>query len=66
MDKPYFVKHKSGSSKEIFYTDTIKMLECLIDKIFDIFYGRVIQQTVGMHMGTNRAPLLADFFSIRA
>ena len=47
MDKPYFVKHHSGSTKKIFNTDTIKMLECLIDKIFDIFDGRVIQQTVG-------------------
>ena len=24
--------------------------------------GRVFQQTVGIHMGTNRAPLLVDLF----
>jgi hypothetical protein len=38
------------------------MLEFLIDKIFVMFGGRVFQQTVGIPMGTNCAPLLADFF----
>ena len=34
------------------------MLEFLIV----MFGGRVFQQTVGMHMSTNRAPPLADLF----
>ena len=38
------------------------MLEFLIDNIFFIFGGRVFQQTVGIPMGTNCAPLLADMF----
>jgi hypothetical protein len=41
------------------------MLEFLIvnmDNIFVIFGGRVFQQTVGIHMGTRCAPLLADLF----
>jgi hypothetical protein len=38
------------------------MLEFLIDNIFVIFGGRVFQQTVGIPMGTNCAPLLADLF----
>jgi hypothetical protein len=38
------------------------MLEYLIDNIGVIFGERVFQQTVGMHMGTNCAPLLADLF----
>jgi hypothetical protein len=38
------------------------MLEFLIDNIFVIFCGRVFQQTVGIPMGTNCAPLLADLF----
>jgi cystathionine beta-lyase/cystathionine gamma-synthase len=38
------------------------MLEFLIDNIFVIFGGRVFQQTVGMPMGTNCIPLLADLF----
>jgi hypothetical protein len=38
----------------------INMPEFLIDNIFVFFGGRVFQQTVGIPMGTNCAPLLAD------
>jgi hypothetical protein len=38
------------------------MLEFLIDNIFAIYGGRVFQQTIGIPMGTNGAPLLADLF----
>ena len=38
------------------------MLEFLIDNIFVMFGGRVFQQTVGIPMGTNCAPLFADLF----
>ena len=38
------------------------MLEFLIDNVVVIFGGRVFQQTVGIHMRTNCAPLLADLF----
>ena len=38
------------------------MLEVLIDNIFVIFGGLVFQQTVGIPMGTNCAPLLAHLF----
>jgi len=38
------------------------MLEYLIDNIFVMFGGRVFQQTVGIPMGTNCAPLLGDLF----
>jgi len=38
------------------------MLEFLIDSIFVMFGGRVYQQTVGIPMGTNYAPLLVDLF----
>jgi hypothetical protein len=38
------------------------MLEFLIDNILVIFGGRVFHQTVGIPMGTNCAPLLADLF----
>ena len=43
-------------------TDIINMLEFLIDNIFVVFGGRVFQQTVGIPMGTNCAPLLANLF----
>ena len=42
--------------------DIFNMLEFLIDNIFVIFCGRVFQQTVGISMGINCAPLLADLF----
>jgi hypothetical protein len=61
-DRSYFVKNHSDSTKRLSETDIINMLECLIDNIFVIFGGRVFQQTVGIHMGTNCAPLLADLF----
>ena len=38
------------------------MLAFLIDNIFAMFDGRVFQQTIGIHMGTNCPPLLADLF----
>ena len=38
------------------------MLDFLIDNIFVEFGGLVYQQTVGIPMGTNCAPLLADLF----
>ena len=41
------------------------MLEVLIDNIFVMFGGRVFQQVVGIPMGTNSAPLLAQTCSFR-
>ena len=38
------------------------MLDFLVDNIFVVFVGKVFQQTVGIPMGTNCAPLLADIF----
>lgn len=38
------------------------MFDFLIDNIFVTFGGRVFQQTVGIPMGTNCAPLLANLF----
>ena len=45
-----------------FWQLIIKMLEFLVDNIFVVFAGKVFQQTVGISMGTNYAPLLADIF----
>ena len=41
----------------------ISMLEFLIDNICVSFGGTLCQQVVGIPMGTNCAPLLADLFS---
>ena len=40
----------------------ISMLEFLIDNIFVSFGETLFQQVVGIPMGTNCAPLLADLF----
>ena len=40
----------------------ISMLEFLIDNIFVMFGGKIFQQIIGIPMGTNCAPLLADLF----
>ena len=61
-DEPYFVKKHSASSNKYTEEDIIKMLEFLIDNIFVVFEGKVFQQIVGIPMGTNCAPLLADLF----
>ena len=38
------------------------MLEFLVDNIFVVFAGMVFQQIIGIPMGINCAPLLADIF----
>ena len=61
-DRSYFVKHHSDSTKAFSETDIFNMLEFLIDNIFVMLGGCVFQQTVGIPMGTNCVPLLADLF----
>jgi hypothetical protein len=39
-----------------------EMLRFLIDNIFVVFGNQIFQQIVGIPMGTNCAPLLADLF----
>jgi hypothetical protein len=53
-----FVKKKNtNSTKNFSGTDIFNMLEFLIDNMFG---GHVFQQTVGIPMSPNSAPLLAD------
>ena len=59
---PYFVKEHSDSKNKYTEDDIINMLEFLVDNIFVVFGGKVYQQIVGIPMGTNCAPLLADIF----
>ena len=59
---PYFVREHSDSKSKYTEEDIIRMLEFLVDNIFVVFAGKVFQQIVGIPMGTNRAPLLADIF----
>ena len=61
-DKSYFVKNHTDSNKKYSEEDIVRMLDFLIDNIFVEFGGRIFQQTIGIPMGTNCAPLLADLF----
>ena len=58
----YFVKNHTDSTDKYTEVDIVKMLNFLIDNIFVEFGGQVFQQTVGIPMGTNCAPLLADLY----
>ena len=46
----------------ISYDDIMKMHEFLVDNICIVFAEKVFQLVVGIQMGTNCAPLLADIF----
>ena len=59
---PYFVKEHSDSKNKYTEDDIINMLEFLVDNIFVVFGGKVFQQIIGIPIGTNCAPLLADIF----
>ena len=61
-EETYFVKEHSDSKNKYSEDDIIKILEFLEDNIFVVFVGKVFQQIVGIPMGTNCAPLLADIF----
>ena len=63
---PYFVKEHSDAKNKYTEEDIIKMLEFLVDNMFVVFAGKVFQQIVGIPMGTNCAPLLADIFLYHA
>ena len=61
--KTYCVKDQSDVTTKYFETDVIRMLDFFfIDNIFVEFGRRIFQQTVGIPMVTNCAPLLADLF----
>ena len=61
-DRSYFEKKHSDSTKMFPETCLINRLVFLIDNIFVMFCGRFIQQTVGIPMDINCAPLFADLF----
>ena len=61
-EESYFVKEHSDSKNKYSEDDIIKMLEFLVDNIVVVFARKVFQQIVGIPMGTNCAPLLADIF----
>jgi hypothetical protein len=61
-DQSYFVKFHSKSNTKYKQNEIIQVLHFLVDNIFVLFGGRVSQQMIGIPMGSNCAPLLADLF----
>ena len=61
-EETYFVKEHSDSKNKFSQDNIIQMLEFLVDNFFVVFAGKVFQQTFGIPIGTNSAPLLADIF----
>ena len=58
------MREHSDSKNKYTAEDIIKMLEFLVDNIFVVFAEKVFQLIIGIPMGTNCAPLLADIFRI--
>ena len=59
--KGYFTHDINGGGDGMYTADNIcRMIEFLIDNIFVQFGGRLFHQMIGIPVGTNCAPLLAD------
>jgi hypothetical protein len=61
--RTYFVIHDSYSMHKYSEVDIKEMLGFILDNIFVVFSNQIFQQTVGIPVGTNCAPLLLDLFS---
>ena len=61
-NQAYFVRDEPDDIHKYNEQDIIDMINFLVDNIYVEFGGQVFQQTVGIPMGTNCAPLLADLF----
>ena len=61
--KVYFTHDINGGRDGMYTADNIcKLIEFLIDNISVQFGGRLFRQMIGIPVGTNCAPLLADIF----
>ena len=61
--KGYFIDTVNPGGDNLYTADQIcRMVEFLIDNIFVKFGGCLFRQVIGIPMGTNCAPLLADLF----
>ena len=58
-NKSYFTSDPLNGDNKYTANDICKMIEFLVDNRFD---GQLFRQMVGISMGTNCAPLLADLF----
>ena len=61
-NKSYFTSDLLDGDNKYTANDICKMIESLVDNIYVRFGGQLSRQMVGIPMGTNCAPLLADLF----
>ena len=61
-NKSYFTSDPLNGDNKCTANDICKMIEFLVDNIYVRFGGQLFRQMVGIPMGTNCAPILADLF----
>ena len=61
-NKSYFTSDPLNGDNKYTASHICKMIEFLVDNIYVRFGGQLVRQMVGIPMGTNCAPLLADLF----
>ena len=61
-NKSYFTSDPLNGDNKYTDNDICKMIEFLVGNIYVRFGGQLFRQMVGIPMGTNCAPLLADLF----
>ena len=61
-NKSYFTSDPLNGDNKYTASDICKMIEFLVDNIYVTFGGHLFRQMVGIPMGTNCAPILADLF----
>ena len=61
-NKSYFTNDPLNGDNKYTANDICKMIEFLVDNIYGRFGRQLFRQMVGIPMGTNFAPLLADLF----
>ena len=61
-NKSYFTSDPLNGDNKYTANDICKMTEFLVNNIYIRFGGQLFRKMVGIPMGTNCAPLLADLF----
>ena len=61
-NKSYFTSDPLNGDNKYTTNDICKMIEFLVDNIYVRFGGQLFRQMVGIPMGTNCVPLLANLF----
>ena len=61
-NKSCFISGPLNGDNKYTANDICKMIEVLVDNIYVRFGGQLFRQMVGIPLGTNCAPLLADLF----